>query len=279
MSQNSELTPAESARTAGKREPGRLAGFVRKYWASVLIVVVAIALSQLLLRLFRVPIYVLPTPSDVGSGLITGRNDLLSQAVPTAFEVLLGFGLSVIAGLAIAFALHFSKSARQAVYPVLVASQTIPIIVIAPVLVVALGFGVLPKLVLVVLICFFPIVVTTIEGLESVSQDQKDLMRSLYATRSAIFRRVEVPSALPMFFSGARIAATYAAIGAVVGEWSGASSGLGYYIMQQVAFNNTGQMFAAVIALCVMAFVLVGAVSLVERLVAPWGPRFVGGQR
>ena len=151
------------------------------------------------------------------------RSLLAENAWVTLQEILLGFGCALVAGLAFAVAMHLSETAARAAYPLVVASQTIPIIVIAPILVVWFGFGIGPKLAIVALICFFPITVNALDGLRSVDPEAIKLMRTLYASRWQIFRRVEAPTALPSFFTGAKIAIVVAPIGAVFGEWVGSS--------------------------------------------------------
>ena len=161
---------------------------------------------------------------------------------------------------------------RRAFYPLLVASQTIPIIVIAPILVVWFGFGIGPKLAIIALICFFPITVNTLDGLRSVDPDLCKLMRTLDAGRWQILRRVEAPTALPYFFSGAKIAVAVAVIGAVFGEWAGSDSGLGHLMLQASAQLLTARLFAAVVVLSAFAIALFGLLTLLERRVAWWGP-------
>jgi putative hydroxymethylpyrimidine transport system permease protein len=248
----------------------------RQYAGSALILLFIVVVWQLLLTWLEVPKFLMPAPSDIADSLQKDLPRLMYHAGVTLTEVVLGFVLALVAGLATALALHMSAMLRSAVFPILVASQAIPIIVIAPILVVILGFGIWPKLVMVALICFFPIVVTTTDGLQSADPLVKRMMATLHADRWAILRRVEIPGALPMMFSGVRIAATYAAIGAIVGEWSGSSAGLGFYMQQNAAALATSRIFAAVIVLCTMSFALLGIVSLIERLVAPWSPRFAG---
>ena len=155
----------------------------------------------------------------------------------------------------------------------MIGSQTIPIVVLAPILVILLGYGLMPKLVIVALICFFPIVVNGLDGLRSVDDDFIHMMRTLDANRWAIFRRVEFPGALPSIFSGMRIAATFAAIGAVFGEWSGASAGLGYVILQATPNLQTARIFAAIVILTLIAMALFALVSLLERIFVPWAPK------
>jgi putative hydroxymethylpyrimidine transport system permease protein len=162
---------------------------------------------------------------------------------------------------------------RRAVYPLLIGSQTIPIIVLAPIFVVLLGYGIWPKLIIVALTCFFAIVVNGIDGLRSVDEDLIRMMLTLNGTRWSIFRRVEFPAALPAIFSGLRIAATFAAIGAVFGEWSGSNQGLGFIILASTPNLLTARIFAAIVLLTVVALALFGLVSLLERLLVPWAPR------
>ena len=192
----------------------------------------------------------------------------------TLQEVLAGFALSVVAGVAFAVVLHLSPTLRRAFYPLLVASQTVPIVVIAPILVVWLGFGIGPKLVIIALICFFPITVNTLDGLRSVDPDLVKMMRTLDASRWQTLRRVEAPTALPYFFSGAKIAVAVAVIGAVFGEWAGSSSGLGHLIQQASAQLQTARTFAAVVVLSALAIVLFALLAVIERRVAWWGPRW-----
>src|SRR5206468_2438893 len=151
------------------------------------------------------------------------------------------------------------------VYPLIVASQTVPIIVIAPILVVWFGYGIGPKLAIIALICFFPITVNTLDGLRSVDPELVKMMRTLDASRSAIFRRVEAPTALPYFFSGAKIAVAVAVIGAVFGEWAGSSAGLGHLMLEASGQLQTSRLFAAVVVLSLFAVALFALLSALER--------------
>jgi putative hydroxymethylpyrimidine transport system permease protein len=166
--------------------------------------------------------------------------------------------------------IHFSALLRRALLPILVLSQTVPTVLLAPILAIVLGFGLTPKLIVVAIVCFFPIVVNAVDGLRSTDGELVRMMRTLDASRVAIFRRVEFPGALPAIFSGARIAATYAAVGAVFGEWSGSTSGLGFVVLQSEPSLDTARIFAAVLILSAIALGLYGLVSLAERLLIPW---------
>lgn len=254
---------------------GRGVAAKSRQWAGPAAVLILLLLAwQLIVRGFDVESYLVPAPTDIWSAFSESGTELRENAWVTLKEMLLGFGLALVCGVLAALALHQSRVVRQAVFPLLVGSQAIPIVVIAPILVVILGFGIAPKLVIIALLCFFPIVVTTIDGLESADREAKDLMMTLNASRWDTLRKVDIPGAMPLFFSGTRIAATYASIGAVFAEWSGASAGLGFMIQQKAATLDTAAMFAAVVVLCVLSLLMIATVGIVERLTVPWAPRF-----
>ena len=217
--------------------------------------------------------FLVPAPSDVADSLWSDRSLLLDNAWVTAQEVLLGFAIAAVCGFAFAVALHLSDLLRRAFYPLMVASQTVPVIAIAPILVVWLGFGIGPKLAIIALVCFFPITVNTLDGLRSVDPELPRMMRTLDASRGQILRRVEIPSALPFLLSGAKIAAVISVIGAVFGEWSGADDGLGHLILIAQGQVQTARVFAAVFMLSVLAIALFGGLALIERRLGWWQPR------
>ncbi len=214
--------------------------------------------------------FLVPAPSDIAKALWQDRSLLADNGWVTLKEVLLGFACALGLGLAFAVVLHLSETLRRAFYPLIVASQTVPIIVVAPILVVWFGFGIGPKLAIIALICFFPITVNTLDGLRSVDPEAVKMMRSLDASRWQVFRRVEAPTALPYAFSGAKIAVAVAVIGAVFGEWAGSESGLGHLMLQASAQLLTARLFAAVVVLSGFAIALFAALSLLERKVVTW---------
>ena len=213
---------------------------------------------------------ILPPPHQVASALYTDRALLWSNFLATAEEVLLGIVLAALAAFALSLAIHLSQTLRRALYPLLVASQTIPIPMIAPLLVLWLGFGILPKLVVIALVSFFPIVVTTLAGFASVDPELIKLMRTFDAPRWRIFRHVELPSALPGVLTGAKIAVVVAVIGAVFAEWAGASNGLGYLFAQAIPQVLTARAYAAVLILSAFAIALFAMLTVAERLAVPW---------
>jgi len=242
-----------------------------KKWAGpVAILVILIGGWELLAKHGHVENYVLPAPSEVASALWNDRDLLAPDTWVTAREVLLGFALALVIGVAVALVLHLSPVLRRAAYPLVVASQAIPVVVIAPILVIWFGFGITPKLIVIALICFFPVVVNTLDGLEGVDGDQVKMMRTLGASRLDLLRRLELPTSLPFLFSGAKVAVAVAVIGAVFGELVGSDAGLGHAIQVGTAQLETARVFAAVLILSVMAIALFGLVALVERWAVPW---------
>jgi NitT/TauT family transport system permease protein/putative hydroxymethylpyrimidine transport system permease protein len=221
---------------------------------------------------------ILPAPHAIAQSVYDDRSLLWSNFVVTAQEVLLGILLAAVVGLGLAIAIHFSTTLRQAIYPLLVGSQAIPVPIIAPLLVLWLGFGIAPKLVVIALVCFFPIVVTTLGGLAAVDPGLTKLMRSYDAPRSRTFRHVELPSALPGVLTGAKIAAAIAVIAAVLGEWAGANAGLGYLIEQSEAQLLMPRAYAAVLILCLFAIALFWLLTLAERLIVPWAYKPMTGE-
>jgi ABC-type nitrate/sulfonate/bicarbonate transport system permease component len=214
--------------------------------------------------------FLVPAPTEIATSLWENRSLLAENAWVTLREIVLGFAIAIVAGLGLAVVLHLSETLRRASYPLLIASQTIPIIAIAPILVIWLGFGIGPKLAIVALVCFFPITINTLDGLRAVDPDAIKLMRGLDASRWQTLRRLEAPAALPYAFSGARIAAVFTSIAAVFGEWTGSSSGLGHMILQDNAQLETARVFAAFLVLSAIALALFGLIALAERRIVTW---------
>jgi NitT/TauT family transport system permease protein/putative hydroxymethylpyrimidine transport system permease protein len=244
--------------------------------ASALIALALLGAWELYAQLGGVEDLILPAPTEVARALWEDRALLWDNFRVTAQEVLLGIGLAAGAGAALAAALHLCAPLRRAVYPLLVASQTVPIVIVAPLLVVWFGYDLAPKLAIVALICFFPIVVTTLDGLAGVDPELGKLMRTLGAGRLRSFRLVELPSALPSLFSGARIAVAVAVIGAVLAEQAGSSEGLGHLLLQATPQLETPRAYAAVVVLSAFAVALFALLALAERAALPWAHRVRG---
>ena len=229
-----------------------------------------IGLWQLYAGVGGVDDLILPAPSEIATALWTDRELLWDNFVVTAGEVALGIAAALALGFACAVAMHFSRSVRRATYPLLVASQAIPVVIVAPLLVVWLGFGIGPKVAIIAVICFFPITVTTLDALGRVDRDTMKLLRTLDATRWGAFRFAEAPAALPAALSGAKIAVAVAVIGAVFAEYAGSSEGLGHLILQAIPQLETARAWAAVVVLAAFAVALFYALDWAQRLLVPW---------
>jgi putative hydroxymethylpyrimidine transport system permease protein len=221
-------------------------------------------------RLSDVRQFILPAPSAVATALVDDRALLWSNFAVTAGEIAVGIVAAVALGLASALALHFSRPLRRSVYPLLVASQTVPISIVSPLLVVWFGFGLAPKIAIIALVCFFPIVVPTLDALGRVDADLRKLMRSFGATRWQTFRIVEAPAALPGLITGAKLSVAVATIAAVLAEQAGSENGLGNLFLQALPQFETARAYAAVLVLCAFAVLLFALLALAERRLLPW---------
>jgi ABC-type nitrate/sulfonate/bicarbonate transport system permease component len=214
---------------------------------------------------------VLPGPSRILSSLFSNVEVITPSAWVTLLETLLGFALALAVGFALALVIDISPLLRRAVYPLLVVSQTIPLLALAPLLVLWFGFGLLPKVLVVALVCFFPIVVAGVDGFRSTDPELIKLFRTFGAGRWTIFRRVRLPGALPSIFSGIRIAITYSVTGAVWGEYVGSEiGGLGVLMQSAQRGYNVALVFAAILVIAALSVTLFLLTALVERLVIPW---------
>jgi ABC-type nitrate/sulfonate/bicarbonate transport system permease component len=248
----------------------RALGALLRQWRAAALLAALIGIWELYVDLGGADPLILPAPHAVASAMYDDRGLLWSNFLVTAEEVLLGILVAAAAALAAAITMHFFVTVRRSVYPLLVASQTIPIPILAPVLTLWLGFGIFPKLLVVALVSFFSIVVTTLAGFASVDPELIKLMRTFDAPRRRVFWSIELPTALPSMFTGAKIAVIVAVIGAVFAEQNGASAGLGYLFSQSIPQLLTARAYAIVVILSAFAIALFAALTLAERLATPW---------
>ena len=232
--------------------------------------IAAVVAWELATRAFRVPRFIMPAPSAILGEGWDWRYRFIEHTWVTLYETLGGFALSMAVGVPLAVLIVYSPTLRLAIYPLIILAQSVPKIAIAPVLLLMLGFGEFPKMVVAFLVAFFPVVVDTATGLAATPPELLDLSRSYRASRFKTFLKVRLPLALPFIFAGAKVAITLAVIGAVVGEFVGSDKGLGYVILSATSYWKTELPFSAMIILSLMAIVLFAAVSLVERVVCPW---------
>ena len=236
----------------------------------VIAMIAVLILWSAAVEVFSIPEYLLPAPLDVVRRIGRDWHVLARNGAYTLQSVLIGFSAGVLIGVPLAFAVVLSRSIERVMMPFLVMSQTIPKVAIAPILVVWLGFGILPKIAIVFLITFFPIVVSTVVGLKSVESDMIDLVRSMGAKTVKIMLRVRGPSALPQMFAGFKIAICLSVVGAIVGEFVGSDSGLGYLLLTSTGTLDGTLVWSALFILIAMGIILFAIVSKLERLAIPW---------
>lgn len=243
---------------------------VGRWLPAAALIVALLGCWEVGVRAFGTPAYILPPPSAIWTAFGEVRDLLGGHIATTATEALTGIVLGAGVGVVLAVAVWALPFVRRLVYPLLVASQTVPMVVLAPLLVLWFGFGLTPKIVVVALIALFPVAISTVQGLAGADREQIDLLRSMGADRRDVLRLVLVPSATPAFFAGLRIAAAYAVAGAVIGEWVGASSGLGLFLTRSQTSFRVDRVFVGVAVIAVLSVVLFGAVDLLSRIAAPW---------
>ena len=241
--------------------------------AAALVIILLLGGWEAYARLGSIDDFILPAPDQVAASLWNDRGLLWDNLLVTGQEVVLGLALALAAGALLALALHSFAPLRRAIYPLLVGTQAIPIVTIAPLLAAWFGYGILPKLVIVALVCFFPIVVTTLDGLAAVDPEQHKLLRTLGASRAQVFRWVEAPAALPAALSGAKIAVAVGGIAAVFAEYAGSEKGLGHLLLQSIPQLETARAWAAVVVLAALAICCFSLLALAERRLAPWAHR------
>jgi ABC-type nitrate/sulfonate/bicarbonate transport system permease component len=246
---------------------------MRRWVFTLLLLLLFVGAWQVVASLDGVDKLILASPGETARALGHDSGLLFDNAWVTLKEVLLGLAVSVVLGAGAAIGMHLVRPLRDAAYPLLVASQAIPIVVIAPLLVLAFDYGIGPKIAIVALMCFFPITVNLLDGLRGTDRDLLKLMRSLGASRGQTLRKVELPACLPYLFSGLRIAATVSVIGAVFGEWAGADDGLGRLVLLGSQQLETARTYAGVVILTAMAVGLFALVTLAERVAVPWNRR------
>ncbi len=243
---------------------------LRAVGAPLLLMALIIAFWQFLVWVLEIKAYVLPAPSAIAAEIFVERAVIFPQLRVTLFEIFAGYGLAVAVGFVLSVLIVYWPAFRRGVLPLIVASQTIPVIAIAPILVIWFGYNALPRIIITALVAFFPLTVNFVTGLQSVSTEFINFFRSLNASEAQIFRKLRFPAALPNIFAGLKVASTLAVIGATIGEWVGASAGLGYLMSQDSAQLNTTRVFASLVVLGTVGMLFFAAVGLIERLCMPW---------
>lgn len=255
-------TPAPSARVSR----GGPRTWIQKWIYPAGVLALVIVVWQIATTVFDIPDYLLPPPTAIAEEMVREIGTLWSHGLVTLWEVLVGFALSVVIAIPLAILIVYSVAAERALYPLLIVSQVVPKVSVAPLFVVWLGFGVQPKVIIVFLIAFFPIVIDTIVGLRSVDEDMIDLVRSMGAGPVKTFRKIRLPAALPNIFGGLKVAITLAVVGALVAEFVGSDEGLGYLLLVATGQLNAELLFASIVFLSAMGMILFLAIEVAERL-------------
>lgn len=241
-------------------------GWLARYGLFLLLMILLLVIWEWIVRMGWVPSFIIPAPTAIARSLYEHRRLLLATHLPaTLMEVVVGFGLSIGAGIALATGMYMNRSIEKALYPFIVLSQTIPLIALSPVFILWFGYTLWSKVAVVFLIAFFPIVVSTYDGLRQGDPEQRELLLTMGASKWDIFRKLQIPLALPSFFSGLKMSVVYCVVGATIGEWLGGSKGLGYFSRRMSSNMNTDAMFAAIVLLSLLGIALFVLIAWIEK--------------
>lgn len=249
---------------------------LQKGWRPILVIILLFIIWELITKIFAIPEWLLPSPTQILHEGVTGWYGYSHHLLSTIQLAILGFIIGSSVGILIAIGLHIVSFFKEAFYPLLIISQNIPIIVLAPLLVIWFGFGMLPKIIVITLVCFFPIAVAALDGFRQTSQELKHYMQMAGASKSQLFWKVEWPHALPSIFSGLKISATYSVMGAVISEWLGANKGIGVYMTLASSSFRTDRVFVAIFIIIFLALLFFAFIVLIEKKMVKWQPKEEG---
>jgi ABC-type nitrate/sulfonate/bicarbonate transport system permease component len=233
-------------------------------------ILIAIVLWEAAVRIFHVHSYILPAPTRIAEALVNDFALISKHIRATLIEAGIGITVSVALALIISILMDNFRIVRKAVYPLLIISQTIPIMAVAPLMIIWFGFGYLPKIIIIILMCFFPISISLIDGFSQVDQDYQDLFRVIRASKLQVYRYLKFPNALPYFFSGLKIAVTYMVMAAVIAEWLGGNVGIGVYMLRSKQAFALDKVFAAVVLVVAASLVLIAIINFIARKTVHW---------
>ncbi|MDN3451531.1 ABC transporter permease [Planococcus sp. APC 3906] len=242
----------------------------RKGWRPVSVLILLLVSWQVLSGVFAIPEWLLPTPAQIGIEAWQSWPDYRSHLFATIRLSIIGLLIGTLIGLGVAVGLHLVPKLKETFYPLLIVSQNIPIIVLAPLLIIWFGFGLLPKLVIIVLVCFFPITIAALDGFRQTSGELLHYMKMAGATKRQIFWKLEWPHALPSIFSGLKIAATYSVMGAVISEWLGAQEGIGVYMTLASSSFQTAKVFVAILLIMGLSLIFFAGIVFLEKRIIRW---------
>jgi ABC-type nitrate/sulfonate/bicarbonate transport system permease component len=243
---------------------------ISKGWRPIAVLLLLFILWEIIVKLTKVPDWLLPAPTMILNEIISGWTSFYPDLVSTAKIAVEGFLVGTTVGLVVAVLLHLVPWIRDSVYPLLILSQNVPIIVLAPLLVIWFGFGILPKIIVITLTCFFPITVAALDGFKQVPYSHKHYMLMAGAGKSQLFWKLEWPYALPSIFSGLKISATYSVMGAVISEWLGAEKGIGVYMTLASSSFRTDKVFVAILSIMVLSLLFFAVIVAAEKYLVRW---------
>jgi ABC-type nitrate/sulfonate/bicarbonate transport system permease component len=244
--------------------------WISKGWRPFLVLILLIIIWEVTTSIFEVPAWLMPSPTDIWAEGVASWSLFSGHLASTTYLTIAGFAIGCSIGIGTAVGLHLLPKVREAIYPLMILSQNIPIIVLAPLLVIWFGFGLLPKIIVITLICFFPVAVSALDGFRQTNGEYILYMKMSGATKGQIFRKVEWPHALPSIFSGLKISATYSVMGAVISEWLGAQKGIGVYMTLASSSFRTDRVFVAIFMIMVISLIFFGAILLLEKFMVKW---------
>ncbi|SEU24021.1 ABC transporter permease [Paenibacillus sp. NFR01] len=245
----------------------------KQIWPPLVAVILFVAGWQVAVSAFHIESWILPSPGEIGSEFSGNASGLWEHTAATLRLTLIGFPIGTGVGFIVALLLHLLPWLKRALYPLLILSQNVPSIALGPLLIIWFGFGLLPKIVLITLVCFFPVAVAAMGGLAQSDRVMMNYMKMAGASKWQIFAKLELPGSLPSLFSGLKISATYAVMGSVVAEWIGADKGIGYYMLLQKSAYRTDRMFVAIVIIVLLSLLLFALIALLEKWLVRWKPR------
>ncbi|MFD2681092.1 ABC transporter permease [Bacillus seohaeanensis] len=242
----------------------------QKGWRPCLVIILLFLIWELVTNFAEVPSWLLPAPSEIWKETITVWPTFEEHLLATVMLTVAGFGIGCATGLLVAVALHLLPKVRESLYPLIILSQNIPIIVLAPLLVIWFGFGLLPKMIVITLVCFFPVAVAALDGFRQTGSELIHYMKMAGATKGQIFKKLEWPHALPSIFSGLKISATYSVMGAVISEWLGSEKGIGVFMTLASSSFRTDRVFVAIFTIMILSLVFFAIIVVLERWLIKW---------
>jgi len=243
---------------------------IKRGWRPFVVLLLFLIIWEFAVKKAEVPAWLLPTPSQISLELINGWSSVSLHLFSTVKLIMLGFFAGVTVGLLTAIILHNIPFLKDSFYPILILSQNIPIIVLAPLLVIWFGFGLLPKMIVITLVCFFPITISALDGFRQTAPELVHYMQMAGASKKQLFWKLEFPFALPSIFSGLKISATYSVMGAVISEWLGSEQGIGVYMTLASSSFRTDRVFVAIFIIMTLSLLFFALINLIERSVIRW---------